>query len=103
MAQHAYTRMDTVRVTKIAKKLQSLSETLGWIIKALTVAIHILEAQSFLSFGTTAAIAAFLKVVKKELKEEKAKLEELSRDVHAAVRSYLDFDNEGKTRFYWGV
>jgi hypothetical protein len=103
MAEHTYTKMDTDRVTKIAKKLLALAGTLGRIIKALSIAIRVLQMQSFLSFGTTAAIAAFLEVIKKQLEDEKAKLEELSRDVNAAVSSYQDFDQVGTTRFYWGV
>ncbi|MCB0209715.1 MAG: hypothetical protein KDJ52_10310 [Anaerolineae bacterium] len=103
MATHTYTRMDTARVKKIARKLRKLADTLGGIIKALTAAINLLKATSFLSFGTNQALIAFLNVIKKQLEKEKAKLEELSRDVDAAVRSYLDFDQHGKTRFYWGV
>ena len=103
MAAHTYTRMDTARVKKIAQKLRSLASTIGGIIKGLSIAIRILQASSFLSFGTSLAMAAFLNVVKKQLETEKSKLEQLSSDVDAAVRSYLDFDQHGKSRFYWGV
>jgi hypothetical protein len=103
MASHTYTRMDTARVKKIAQKLRSIVGVLNWIIKALTAAIKMLKASSFLSFGTSLAMAAFLEVVKKQLENEKNKLEKLASDVDAAVLSYLDFDRHGKTRFYWGV
>jgi ABC-type transporter MlaC component len=103
MAVHTYTRMDTNRVKQIAEKLRGFAETLGTIITLLTAAIAALEASSFLSFGATAAVAAFLNVVKKQLETEKNKLEKLAKDVDDAVLSYLDFDRYGKTRFYWGV
>lgn len=103
MATHTFTRMDTARVTKIAQKLRKLAETLDTIIKVLSAAIKILQATSFLSFGTNQALIAFLNVIKKQLEKEKSKLEQLAQDVDAAVRSYLDYDQHGKTRFYWGV
>lgn len=103
MASHTYTRMDTNRVKQIAEKLRGFAETLGTIITVLQGAITALEAASFFSFGASAAVAAFLNVIKKQLETEKNKLEKLAKDVDDAVLSYLDFERYGKTRFYWGV
>lgn len=100
---HTYVYMDVPAVNRMAAKCKEVATVVSGIIIALTAAIMVLRASSFLSFGTNEAAIAFLETLKSLLEQERDKLNELSKDVRQAVSSWVNQDQSAKVQFNpWG-
>jgi uncharacterized protein YukE len=92
--------MDVPAVREIAKNLQTLSETLSAVVKALEALINTLKAVAFIGSIGVAAFTLFLEVLKPGIEDKAEKFAELSKDVNAAVEAFVRGDNTGALRFH---
>jgi Proteins of 100 residues with WXG len=91
--------MDIPQVETMAKNFNSFGDVLDAVAKAMSALSMSLKAAAWLSFGATAAAAAYIDRIEPNVKKASAKMKELSQDIVSAIRSYRDGDNSGSRRF----
>jgi hypothetical protein len=96
---HTEVRMRVSSVKRIAKKCNQVADAYSMIIGMITLAITVLSSTNFLSFGANTAAILLLAAIQGVFSQERAKLQELSRDVEKAVQYYLTEDASAAGRF----
>lgn len=96
-------QMDYAVVGDVSKGFDVASKTLTGIGKVLQILVNVLRAQAFFSFGTTAALAQYLDVIRQKVDKLAKICDEFSRDLAAAIRDHQSGDYRGKRYFGEGV
>ena len=91
--------MDIPVVEKMADSFGNFAEILQAVSKAMEAAMMILRATAFVGLVGGAVVERWIGMMKPNVDKMAAKMDELSRDVDSAVRSYRDGDNTGSSRF----
>lgn len=97
MADEVY--MDIPAVEKMGNDFKNFGEVLNAVAKALEAISFVLKATAWISFGSTAALSAFVDRIKPNVQRAANKMIELSGDVQSAIRAYRDGDYSGSRRF----
>lgn len=97
MADEVY--MDVPLVEKMVKDFQTFGEVLDGVSKALEAISITLKVTAWISFGATAAAAAFIDRIKPNVIKAAEKMRELSGDIRDAIKAYRDGDLSGSQRF----
>ena len=91
--------MDIPRVEQMGKSFQTFGTVLEGVGKALMAISIALKATAWLSFGATAAAAAFVDRIRPNVDKAGQKMHELSGDITSAIKAYRDGDLSGSKRF----
>ena len=91
--------MDIPRVEQMSKSFETFGTVLEGVSKALLAISIALKATAWLSFGATAAAAAFADRIRPNVDNAAKKLHELSSDIVGAIKAYRDGDMSGSKRF----
>ena len=91
--------MDIPRVEQMSKSFQTFGTVLEGVGKALMAISIALKATAWLSFGATAAAAAFVDRIRPNVDKAGQKMHELSGDITSAIKAYRDGDLSGSKRF----
>jgi hypothetical protein len=91
--------MDIPQVESMAKSFNGFGEILDNVAKAMSALSMALKATAWLSFGASAAAAAYIDRIEPNVKNAGAKMKELNTDILSAIASYRDGDNSGSKRF----
>ncbi len=97
MADEVY--MDIPAVENMAKAFKTFATVLNGVGKALLAISIAMKASAWLSFGATAAAAAYADRIRPNVEKAAAKMEELSGDITSAIKAYRDGDRSGSQRF----
>ncbi len=97
MADEVY--MDIPAVEKMGNDFKNFGEILNAVAKALEAISFVLKATAWVSFGSTAALSAFVDRIKPNVQRAANKMIELSGDIQSAIRAYRDGDYSGSRRF----
>jgi hypothetical protein len=97
MADEVY--MDIPAVQKMGNDFKNFGEVLNAVAKALEAISFVLKATAWISFGSTAALSAFVDRIKPNVQRAANKMIELSGDIESAIRAYRDGDYSGSRRF----
>jgi hypothetical protein len=99
----AVVEMDYDAMENIAKGFDTANDVLSMIDKALEVAIQSLRAASFVSFGTTEALAKTLEFFQKIVQNLQKVCTEFARDIRDAVRDHRTGDYKAGSYFKKGI
>ncbi|MCW1971162.1 MAG: hypothetical protein KIH69_023895 [Anaerolineae bacterium] len=99
----AVVEMDYGAVEKVAKGFDDARETLEIIKQALEAVIQSLQAASFVSFGTSAALAQTLKFFQDIVKNLIALCKEFAEDLRKAVNDHKRGDYKAGSYFKKGI
>ena len=91
--------MDIPEVEKVAKTFSSLGETIKNIANVLQVLSDSLKATAWLSFGATAAVAAFIDGILPAVKAAATEMHDISQAILAAIQAYRTGDTSAAGRF----
>src|SRR5574339_175825 len=91
--------MDIPRVEQMSKSFETFGTVLEGVSKALLAISIALKATAWLSFGATAAAAAFADRIRPNVDNAAKKMHELSGDIMSAIKAYRDGDMSGSKRF----
>jgi hypothetical protein len=97
MADEVY--MDIPRVEQMSKGFQKFGSVLEGVSKALLAISTALKAAAWISFGSTAALAAYIDRIRPNVDKAAKKMHELSGDITGAIKAYRDGDMSGSKRF----
>ena len=97
MASEVY--MDIPQVEKLATSFMAFHEILNGVAKVLEALSRSLQAAAWISFGATAAAAAYIERIKPNVQKASNKMEELSKDIRSAINAYQRGDYSGSRRF----
>jgi hypothetical protein len=97
MAEEVF--MDIPRVEQMSKSFQTFGTVLEGVSKALLAISIAMKATAWLSFGATAAAAAYADRIRPNVDKAAKKMHELSGDITGAIRAYRDGDMSGSKRF----
>jgi hypothetical protein len=97
MAEEVY--MDIPRVEQMAKNFQTFGSVLEGVSKALLAISIAMKATAWISFGATAAAAAYADRIRPNVDKAATKMHELSGDITSAIKAYRDGDMSGSKRF----
>ena len=97
MANEVY--MDIPRVEQMSKSFQKFGTILEGVSKALLAISIALKATAWISFGATAAAAAYADRIRPNVDRAAKKMHELSNDITGAIKAYRDGDMSGSQRF----
>lgn len=97
MAEEVY--MDIPAVENMAKSFKTFSVVLKGVAKALLAISIAMKATAWISFGATAAAAAYADRIRPNVEKAGAKMEELASDITGAIKAYRDGDRSGSQRF----
>ena len=97
MAEEVY--MDIPRVEQMSKSFDTFGDILEGVAKALLAISISMKAAAWISFGATAAAAAYADRIRPNVDKAAQKMHELSDDIMSAIKSYRDGDNSGSKRF----
>lgn len=97
MAEEVY--MDIPRVEQMSKSFDTFGSILEGVAKALQAISMVLKATAWISFGATAAAAAYADRIQPNVKKAADKMHELSGDITSAIKAYRDGDLSGSKRF----
>ncbi len=96
-------QMDYTVITAVSKGFKVQATALKALGKVLEIQIQILRATAFLSFGTGAALAKYLSVIKDKVKKLGKFCEEFATDLARAVGDHKKGDIRGKSYFGEGI
>ena len=96
-------QMDYQAIGNVSKGLTTAKETLTAVGKVLEVLINALRAAAFFSFGTSAALANYLDVIKQKVNKLAKLCEEFAGDLSRAIGDHKNGDTAGKRYFGEGV
>jgi len=91
--------MDVPQVQKLVSQFKNFATALKTVNKVLEALSYSLKATAWLSFGATAAAAAFIDRIKPNVKKMAEKMDELSGDIKSAIQHYQTGDTNGSRRF----
>jgi len=91
--------MDIPRVEQMSKSFNTFGDILQGVAKALLAISIALKAAAWLSFGATAAAAAYADRIRPNVDKAANKMHELSGDITSAIKAYRDGDMSGSKRF----
>ncbi len=97
MAEEVY--MDIPAVEKMGNDFKNFGDVLNAVAKALEAISFVLKATAWISFGSTAALSAYVDRIKPNVQRAANKMNELSGDIQSAIRAYRDGDYSGSRRF----
>lgn len=97
MADEVY--MDIPRVEQMSKTFEKFGTILEGVAKALLAISIALKAAAWISFGATAAAAAYADRIRPNVEKVAKKMHELSVDITGAIKAYRDGDLSGSRRF----
>ena len=97
MADEVY--MDIPRVEQMSKSFETFGSILEGVAKALQAISIAMKAAAWISFGATAAAAAYADRIRPNVDKAAKKMHELSGDINSAIRAYRDGDLSGSKRF----
>lgn len=97
MADEVY--MDIPRVEQMSKTFEKFGTILEGVAKALLAISIALKAAAWISFGATAAAAAYADRIRPNVEKAAKKMHELSVDITGAIKAYRDGDLSGSRRF----
>ncbi len=92
-------QMDYSIIGSVSKGFQTSAEMLDGVGKALEIAIDILRATAIFSFGTTAALAQYLTVIKQKVEKLSKACTWFSQNLAQAIGDHRKGDVEGKHYF----
>jgi hypothetical protein len=96
-------QMDYGVIGDVSKGFGTARDTLTTIGKVLAVLIGILRATAFFSFGTSAALAQYLDVIKQKVNNLAKVCNEFSDDLSRAIGDHKRGDVQGKRYFGEGI
>ena len=91
--------MDIPRVEQMGKSFETFGSILEGVAKALLAISIALKAAAWISFGATAAAAAYADRIRPNVDKAAQKMHELSGDINSAIKAYRDGDLSGSKRF----
>jgi type II secretory pathway component PulF len=91
--------MDIPRVEQMSKSFNTFGSILEGVSKALLAISIAMKATAWISFGATAAAAAYADRIRPNVDKAAQKMHELSDDIMSAIRAYRDGDMSGSKRF----
>ena len=91
--------MDIPRVEQMSKTFETFGSILEGVAKALLAISIAMKAAAWVSFGATAAAAAYADRIRPNVDKAAQKMHELSGDITGAVKAYRDGDLSGSKRF----
>ena len=91
--------MDVPQVQKIGKDFSTFGDVLDGVSKALEVLAMVLKMTAWISFGSTAALAAYIDAIEPNFKTAADKMRTLSGDIDSAVNAYVNGDLSGSKHF----
>jgi methyl-accepting chemotaxis protein len=91
--------MDIPEVEKIAKSFNQFGDALTTIANTLQVISDGLKATAWLSFGATAAVAAFIDGILPSVKAAASEMRNISQAVLQAIKAYQTGDSTAAGRF----
>lgn len=91
--------MDIPRVEQMSKSFNTFGSILEGVSKALLAISIAMKATAWISFGATAAAAAYADRIRPNVDKAAQKMQELSGDITSAIRAYRDGDTSGSKRF----
>jgi hypothetical protein len=97
MAQEVF--MDIPKMEEVSKSFGTFGDVLDAVAKTLEAVSMVMKATAWLSFGATAAMAAFIDRILPNIRRAAAKMNELSGDIVGAIKAYRDGDFSGSQRF----
>jgi hypothetical protein len=97
MADEVY--MDIPRVEQMSKSFKKFGSVLQGVSKALHAISISLKLAAWISFGSTAALAAYVDRIRPNVDKLAKKMHELSGDITGAIKAYRDGDLSGSKRF----
>lgn len=97
MAEEVF--MDIPRVEQMSKSFETFGSILEGVSKALLAISIAMKATAWISFGATAAAAAYADRIRPNVDKAAQKMHELSGDIVSAIRAYRDGDTSGSKRF----
>ena len=97
MAEEVF--MDIPRVEQMSKSFQTFGTVLEGVSKSLLAISIAMKATAWLSFGATAAAAAYADRIRPNVDKAAKKMHELSGDITSAIKAYRDGDMSGSKRF----
>jgi hypothetical protein len=96
-------QMDYQAIGNVSKGFQAAKAMLTGVGKMLEVLINVLRATAFFSFGTSAALANYLDVIKQKVNKLAKLCEEFAGDLDRAIGDHRNGDFQGKRYFGEGV
>jgi hypothetical protein len=91
--------MDIPRVEQMSKTFETFGSILEGVAKALLAISIAMKAAAWVSFGATAAAAAYADRIRPNVDKAAQKMHELSGDITGAIKAYRDGDLSGSKRF----
>jgi hypothetical protein len=91
--------MDIPRVEQMSKSFETFGSILEGVAKALLAISIAMKAAAWISFGATAAAAAYADRIRPNVDKAAHKMHELSSDINGAITAYRDGDLSGSKRF----
>lgn len=91
--------MDIPRVEQMSKSFETFGSILEGVAKALLAISIAMKAAAWVSFGATAAAAAYADRIRPNVDKAAQKMHELSGDITGAIKAYRDGDLSGSKRF----
>jgi hypothetical protein len=95
--------MDYTVMNNVAKGYKTASEQLKIIANVLGKIIEMLRMLGFASAGTSAALAAYLEIIKKNIENLSKTCIEFERDLTFAVKRHQDGDTKARWPFGDGI
>lgn len=91
--------MDIPQVQQMSKSFGTFGDVLDGIAKAISAIAAALHGASWISFGTTEAVARYLDQIQPNFVKAAEKMRELSDDINSAIKAYTEGDLSGSRRF----
>jgi hypothetical protein len=91
--------MDVPEVQKIVKSFTQFADAIKTIANILQVTSDALKATAFISFGATAAVAAFIDGILPAVKAASSEMQTISQAISAAIQAYQTGDSTAAGRF----
>jgi uncharacterized protein YukE len=95
--------MDYTVMANVAKSYKTASDTLKQIAQVMGKIIEMLRMLGFASAGTSAALAAYLEIIKKNIENLSKLCLEFESDLKAAVNSHKNGDTKARWPFGDGI
>lgn len=92
--------MDTDEITKMAVWFQSASGVLNGVNVALKGAMQLLQMTAMVGLVGGLALERYIASIQPPIEELSEYCAELSKDLHSAVKHYMDASAQGASRFY---
>lgn len=96
-------QMDYEAIQRVSQGFTTAKETLTRVGQILEVLINVLRATAFFSFGTSAALAQYLDVIKQKVQKLAKICEEFAGDLARAISDHKNGDFQGKRYFGEGI